>query len=231
MEPGYLSFYIAVGSGVVLAVWTVRRLRDAIRYRRGDRRVLSATPMVDEWYAASHVRDFDLVRRPPPRRGGFLAQLRTDLSSPIPPIAWGISAGMVAEGILLEMPHLSILGLAASFVFGRNFIRCVRLHRDSVISQVVAHRLTNARVGKLGQAVVPVPPELQGLSGSEAKVMVPWQLARTLLDDHGAIEMLVGFDPRNPTQNAGAIGLRAPSAEQPVGPTALPRATIAHRPR
>jgi hypothetical protein len=151
---------------------------------------------------------------PAPRDYGPWDQLKLDLRTPKALVAYVVCFGLIVHGLLTEAWFELLAGVGGVLLFSRGFLSSIALVRGGVVSVARIERVPDAATG---QGVVQVQAD-----GRPMNVFYELAVVRALLDEDGAVEMEIVYDPAEKAPNAQAMVYRRISASERVSPQSAP---------
>lgn len=189
--------------GVTGLVSLVRRAGEIGRLGREELDDLDDLPVVAGWSAVAGDLPVALIAKATPDEHRVYT-MRTSAS--LDRLLWWLALACVALGFVqASLPPLCV-GALGLVLLGRGRLRDARFARHAVVAAAYSEHVIGPTYCESGIAYV----DLEGGPGPIA-VTVPWRLCQSLVDRHGAVALLVAFDPKHPTRRAFAIGVRAPA--------------------
>lgn len=190
--------------GVTGLLSLIRRASEIGRLGRDELEDLDDLPVIDGWSAVASDFPVALTAKATPGEGGAHTMR---ISSSRDRLLLCLALACVALGAVQNSLLILCVGGLGLVLLGRARLRDARFARHAVVAAAYTERVIGPTYCESGVAYV----EVEGCSGPIA-VTVPWRLCRSLVDRHGAVALLVAFEPKRPNGRAFAIGVRAPAA-------------------
>jgi hypothetical protein len=218
MAKDFTALAFVVFFAIAVVSWTAPIALEWARYRLGRRHPVLRRPSADRWCAVNPHAVFALVTAHAPPRPWtpwreLVATMR-DASS------WSVYACFAAlTGFCAATGDFLVAGIGTVILLAlaRGVVRSFQDRRQGQRTTVVLDGIRGPTVAGLGWSSIPFPSATVGRDPRHAKliVLLPWRACRQLLDEHGAVEVMLLLGARHRTRDTRAAGLAI--AMRPAG--------------